>query len=146
MSEKIQIQSGSIAKVVDLMNQLSEFSQPIKTVDDITERLNGKKHQILFAKKNELAIGFKLAYELDDRTLYSWLGGVLEPYRKNGVARKLAEYQENWARENGFSKIRFKTLNKHKAMLIFALKNGFEIKAVEIGETRDKIVLEKALN
>ena len=48
-----------------------------------------------------------------------------------GLAKKLADFQEKWALENGFSAIRFKTLNRHKAMLTFAINNGFQIYSVK---------------
>jgi len=140
-----QIKNGTIEDAVKISKQLPEFHNPHqKTVYE--ERLGGKKHLVLIAYDEEKPIGFKVGYERDD-TFYSWMGGVLPNYRKSGVARNLATTQEDWARKNGFQTITFKTRNRLKGMLIFALKNNFNIINVEprepIGEYR--ILLRKNL-
>ena len=78
---------------------------------------------------------------------YSWLGGVLLQYRRNGIAKALAEAQEVWAREQGYSCINFKTRNRHKDMLVFALKNSFQITGYEAREPLEesRIWLRKGL-
>ena len=93
-------------------------------------------------------MGFKVGYDRDqDGSYYSWLGGVMPAFRRKGVALALAEAQEAWAKEQGFQSIRFKTRNRHKNMLHFALSRGFNIVGFEahedIGESR--IWLEREL-
>ena len=107
------------------MQQLPEFDTPYDEAK-ILEKINNKPYLNLIAFIDNLPAGFKLGYERDGY-FYSWLGGVLPKYRRNGVAKKLAEVQEKWALENGYETVTFKTRNRHKAMLIFALKNGFNI-------------------
>ena len=55
--------------------------------------------------------------------------------------------QEEWARARGFTCIQFKTRNRLKAMLQFALGNGFDIIGVEPRETlaEYRILLQKSL-
>jgi len=76
------------------------------------------------------------------------LGGVLPGYRKRGIATKLANHQEELIKELRISKIRFKSQNKFKGMLIFALKNGFSIIGTVPYDHYEgfKILLEKKLN
>jgi GNAT superfamily N-acetyltransferase len=77
-------------------------------------------------------VGFKVGYQREiDGSFYSWMGGVLPDFRRRHVARLLAEAQEKWAAGHGYRRITCKTRNRHKAMLLFALKNGFRITAVE---------------
>ncbi|WP_317170150.1 GNAT family N-acetyltransferase [Rhodocytophaga rosea] len=110
--------------------------------------MQGKKHLILIAYAQSKPVGFKVGYDKEgDGSFYSWMGGVLPEYRQQQVGKQLAQKQETWARENGFTSIRFKTRNRHKAMLLFALKNDFQIISVEIRETVEeyRIVLQKRL-
>ena len=90
--------------------------------------------------------GFKVGYARDDY-FYSWMGGVLPKFRKRGVAKALAMEQEIWAKKNNFNSIQFKTWNQHKAMLIFSLKNGFDIIALEKRKrvVDYRIILEKKI-
>ena len=83
---------------------------------------------ILVAEIDEQVVGCKIGYDRDaDGSFYSWLGGVLASFRQQGVAKMLSDKQEDWAKNEGYDTVKFKTLNKHKAMLQFALKNGFDI-------------------
>jgi len=59
---------------------------------------------------------------------------VIPGFRRNGIALALAMEQENWAREQGYTSVTFKTRNMHKAMLSFALNNGFNIIKVDLEE------------
>ena len=82
----------------------------------------------LIAEVEGQPVGCKLGYEkYEDGSFYSWLGGVHPDFRMKGVARKLSEKQEHWAKANGYQSIKFKTLNRHKAMIAFAILNGFDV-------------------
>jgi len=131
-----QIKNGIIEEAVNISMQLPEFHNP-HPKEVYEERLSGKKHLILIAYDNTKPIGFKVGYERED-SFYSWMGGVLPSYRKNGIAKKLAATQEDWARTNGFQTITFKTRNRLKGMLIFAIKNNFHITDVEPKESIDE--------
>lgn len=122
---QIQIIKGDIQTVVQLSRQLAEFVNP-HGVEEYQKRLSNVPHLILIAYLQEKPIGFKVGYERDGY-FYSWMGGVLAEFRKLGVAKALADTQEIWAKSQDYPSITFKTQNKHKAMLLFALKNGFQI-------------------
>jgi GNAT superfamily N-acetyltransferase len=75
------------------------------------------------------------------------MGGVLPEHRRKGIANRLSKNQEDWIIKMEIKKIRFKTQNKFKGMLIFALKNGFSILGTVPFEGVEgfKILLEKKL-
>lgn len=125
----ILIREGSIAEAVSVSRLVPEFKDPYPTAH-YEKRLLHKPHLILIACDDTRPIGFKVAYERD-QAFYSWMGGVIPAYRNQGIAQMLAEAQETWAIKHGYKSIFFKTHNKHRAMLIFALKNGFQITGFE---------------
>ena len=75
------------------------------------------------------------------------MGAVLSSYRNQNVAKQLAQVQESWVRENNYTTIRFKTRNKLRSMLLFAIKNDFYIIKIEPREDirEHRIVMEKQL-
>jgi predicted GNAT superfamily acetyltransferase len=144
----IVIKLGTITDVIKLYEQIPEFKNP-HTAAEYEKRLGqAPQSLILLACKDEQVLGFKVGYEREaDGSFYSWMGGVSEAYRRYGIAKQLADYQEDWARKQGYNCIRFKTRNAHLPMLLFGLKNGFKIIACEKRENIDenRILLEKKL-
>ncbi len=140
-----EIKTGTIQTVVDLSKQIEEFNDP-HTYEEYEKRLTAVPHIILVAYVGNEPVGFKVAYERDG-LFYSWMGGVLKNWRRKGLAKALADRQEAWARQQGYPSVTFKTRNRLKGMLLFALGNGFDIIDVEpkdnIGEYR--ILLRKDL-
>lgn len=123
----MEIREGSLSEALEVLRGLPEFG-PLLSTEHYVERMANKTQLIVIATVEESLAGCKVAYNRhDDGTLYSWLGGVIPEYRKMGLAKKMADFQEAWALNNGFHAIRFKTLNRHKAMLTFAINNGFQI-------------------
>jgi len=91
--------------------------------------------------------GFKIGYKIEPQKFYSWVGGVDEKFRENGIGGELMKRQHKWCAANGFEKIQTKTKNRFKAMLILNIKNGFEIVDVyKTAQNEMKIVLEKNLS
>lgn len=143
---KITIKEGSIEEAVYVQSLIPEFVDAYPK-EEYHKRLSNNTHLILIATVSESPVGFKVGYALDQTTLYSWMGGIIPTYRNQSVAQQLAHYQEDWAKSNGFERIRFKTRNYLKPMLIFALKNGFQI--IEVNHHKKvndhRIILEKRL-
>jgi GNAT superfamily N-acetyltransferase len=91
-------------------------------------------------------VAFKLGYKEDNEMFYSWLGGVLPEFRGLGIATELMKQQHDWCRHQGFKKIRTKTKNKWRDMLVLNIKNGFNVVGTyttDKGET--KIILDKTI-
>ena len=145
MPEDLLITTADIPTIVALMHRLPEFADP-PSAEKLHARLDGVPHLIQVAFWQDTLAGFKVAYERDGE-LYSWLGGILPAFRRRGLARALADAQEDWARTQGYTAITFKTRNQHKAMLVFALLNGFDVIGFTEKETvaTNRIILRKVL-
>ncbi len=143
--ENIKIRQGTIEEALRVSDQIPEFLDGYGK-EEYKFRLENKLNLILIAEDGDKAVGFKVGYQTDDY-FYSWVGGVVPEYRRSGVAKKLSDFLEQWVKEKGISVVRFKTQNKFKHMLIFALKNGFSIIGT-VPFDRDegfKVLLEKKL-
>ena len=142
----VKIRRGTIEEAVQLSLQIPEFENPAG-VATYRNRLEGKDQLILIAEIDQ-PCGFKVGYDReDDGTFYSWMGGVLPRYRKNGLAQALADEMEVYCRTHGYTHLRMKTRNEHKAMLQFALRNGFYITGFKSypDPMKSRISLEKEL-
>jgi predicted GNAT superfamily acetyltransferase len=101
---------------------------------------------IACVQDSDALVGFKIGYAIDKNVFYSWLGGVDERYRGKGIAAQLMTQQHDWCKRQGFKKIRTKTMNKWRNMLILNIKAGFDIVETYRDEHNIlKIVLEKTL-
>ena len=117
-------------------------------IEEYKKRCAGKYLALIAEIDNQL-VGFKIGYDrFKNGSFYSWMGGVLPKFRRMGVAYSLANFQEKWAAENGFSSILLKTRKKHDEMIAFSLNRGFiiteETQIIPAEETR--IWMEKSLN
>ena len=134
---------------VILQKLLSVYSSIFEDSDSSFFKDRFHKHSqitsILAYNKDEL-IGFKIGYPYGDNTFYSWIGGVLPNYRQQGIANELAEQQEIVAKSHGFKKLRTKSMNQFKPMIILNLKRGFDINEVYTNKNgQTKIIFEKEL-
>ncbi|WP_435260921.1 GNAT family N-acetyltransferase [Tenacibaculum sp. nBUS_03] len=129
--------------LINLYSSIFEDAQ----INFFIERIKQKKDVLsIIAYEDDIPIGFKIGYQYNQTIFYSWIGGVLPKYRKRKVASTLAFSQEKWAKKKGYSKLRTKSMNRFKPMLIFNLKNGFDIIQVYTNESKQtKIVFEKRL-
>jgi GNAT superfamily N-acetyltransferase len=113
------------------------------------DRLAHRHDFLLILAKDRVtgkATGFKLGFRDSPDTYYSWLGGVLPAARGQGLARRMMEYQHEWAAARGYTYIRTNTLNQWRAMLILNLQAGFDIIGTERRHDGEvKILLEKKL-
>ena len=141
----ILIRPGNFQKCIALSRKIPEFDSPY----DITEyeKICADDHISLNAFVGEKPAGFKIGYgRFKDGSFYSWIGGVLPQYRKQGVACSLANNQEEWAKKS-FSSIRIKTWKLHQAMLEFCIQRGFIIIKIipKNFDSESRIWLEKQL-
>ena len=109
---------------------------------DLIERLNiaifDEEHIIntfdrdgllmLVAWSEDTAVGFKLGYETDETTFYSAKGGVLDDYRRRGIARALLYAMLNVVEARGYERFVYDTFpNKHPGMTVLGLDEGFTV-------------------
>ncbi|MBW3516426.1 GNAT family N-acetyltransferase [Shewanella sp. NKUCC01_JLK] len=114
------------AQLIQLSQQIPELDHPL-TNEVLDQRLQGKTCLILVAYVEGELAGFKLGYEQEETIFYSWLGGVASDFRRLGLAQSLLEYQETWARRQGYNHIQVKTLNRFPAMLNLLISNQYLI-------------------
>lgn len=142
----VTISHATLDEIVSLYHRIPEFTLPVDNAA-LRQRIGVSAACALIAYVGEEPAGFKLGYALDKDNFYSWLGGVLPKYRRDGVAQALLEAQENWAKEKGYKSISVKTRNSFPAMLMMLVKNGYQVieleKKGEVGDYR--LVLRKTL-
>ncbi|POZ56092.1 hypothetical protein LYSIN_00875 [Lysinibacillus sphaericus] len=90
------------------VKQLQEIHAHVFEGAQLTlEKLESKKDLLcLFAVEKEEIVGFKLGYPHSYGVFYSWLGGVHEKMRGQGIASQLMRQQHEKVLELGFSKVR----------------------------------------
>ena len=141
------VREGSMDELMMLAHQIPEFEN-LYPREEFERRLSQERALILVAEEKDKLVGFKCGYPDTEQVYYSWMGGVLPGYRNRKFALFLLEEMESRVLKLGFKYVYFKTLNQHTAMLIFALKNGFEIVDV-IRSSKDpkpRILLKKQLS
>ena len=124
---KIEVRTGKIEEAVALSREIPEFVAPYSE-NEYRKRLQGM-HIILIAEVLGVPIGFKVGYDRfeNGRIFYSWLGGVHPAYRSMGVAKLLLEKMEVWCKLKGYEFLQFASLNRHRAMLHFAIDRGYDM-------------------
>lgn len=123
----IIIRDGTVEELFQVHQSIPEFYE--KTgIDFYRDRLKDRLFLASVAEVGGKLVGFKVGYESSkEGLLYSWMGGVIPEFRKSGVASKLADAQEKWAIDRGFTRIYFKTRNRFPDMIKFGLKRNFKI-------------------
>ncbi|MEZ9398133.1 GNAT family N-acetyltransferase [Vibrio splendidus] len=124
------VREGSLAEVISVVEQITEFVKK-ESVASLSERLTGKTNLILVAEEAGVLLGFKIGYELDQQTFYSWFGGVLPLARNKGVAQAQLDAQEQWVKQQGYQQLKVKSRNQFPAMLRLLLRNGYLIEKLE---------------
>ncbi|NMT92577.1 GNAT family N-acetyltransferase, partial [Vibrio alginolyticus] len=109
------IREGTLEEALQVVTRVKEFANG-ETLDSMSQRLGDKNSLILVAEKNGAIVGFKIGYELDEDTFYSWFGGVAPQARNEGVAQMLLEAQEEWVAEKGYKTLKVKSRNQFPAM------------------------------
>ncbi len=143
---KITVKPASIEKILKVNSKIPEFDEP-KEQREFEERYMKKKHLLVIAHVNWKPAGYLIGYEEDKQTFYCWMTGVIPKFRKRGVLKKMMDFQDKWAKNNSYRKIKIKTRNTRREMLLYLVKYGFLITAVEnTGRAEDnRILLEKGI-
>ncbi|MEI8657748.1 MULTISPECIES: GNAT family N-acetyltransferase [Vibrio] len=126
----MKIREGSLSEVVTVVTEIDEFIVK-ENEQSLAQRLEGKRHLILVAEQQGQILGFKIGYELDSDTFYSWFGGVSPKARNLGLAQKLLDVQESWVIEQGYQQLKVKSRNQFPAMLRLLLRNNYLIENFE---------------
>ncbi|WP_233208663.1 GNAT family N-acetyltransferase [Planomicrobium sp. MB-3u-38] len=144
----IQYRSFTKLEPGELLDGLvSLHTEVFGSSDDLAGRMAEKpKLHIDLALDDERVIGYKIGYALNREQFYSWLGGVDERYRHQGIARELMERQHEYARDESYNAVRTHTKNKWRSMLLLNIQSGFDVIGTYTDDTGEsKIILEKKL-
>jgi hypothetical protein len=88
----------------------------------------------------------KLGYERNRGTFNSWMGGVGQAFRGQGLAQTLMAKQHDWAKSQGFEGVETATRQTNQAMGIINLKSGFVVAGLDVVPGKEiKIIFYKTL-
>ncbi len=150
MENNIEIKETNIDEVLKVNKNVIEFSDDVNLNKEYFEnRYQNKEHVKIVAYLNDIPIGYIVGYDKfnDGESFYVWMAGVDYKYRRKGALTKLMQYQIDWAKRQGYSKLKIKTRNARREMLSFLVKNGFNFTEVEKKENiiENRINLEKII-
>lgn len=115
---------------VDRYDEIRELNRGIFGDDRVIQRLDRPDLTLLVARVEGVLAGFKVGYGESQTSFYSAKGGVLEAWRRRGIARALLARMEDEARAMGYGTFAFDTFpNKHPGMTVIGLAEGFEVTA-----------------
>jgi len=121
----------AIAEVgMDQLAVVRRLNRAIFDEEQIIRTFDRKDVMILLAhaEGNGRAVGFKVGYRFDASTFYSAKGGVLDDYRRQGIARALLHAMLDAAAQRGYARFIYDTFpNKHPGMTVLGLDEGFEV-------------------
>lgn len=150
INNEIKVIETDIDEVLKVNKNVIEFSDDVNLNKEYFEkRYENKKHVITVAYLNDIPVGYIVGYDKfnDGESFYIWMAGVDHNYRRKGALTKLMNYQSNWAKRNGYNKLRIRTRNARREMLSYLVKNGFNFTEVEKKENiiENRINLEKII-
>ena len=143
---EIVVKPLGISNVVKIHRTITEFDP--YSQEYFEERLKGTDHLIVGAYINDDVVGYLIGYDrFCDSSFYCWMTGVNPDFRRKGVLKALMHYQEEWSRKRGYTKIKIKTRNRLREMLMYLVMSGFYFtEVVKYPNIEDnRILLEKNL-
>ena len=115
---------------LDRFAEVRAVNEAVFGDDRVIFRLDRDDLTLLLATASGEPVGFKVGYRESQATFYSAKGGVVEGWRRRGVARALLERMEDEARAMGYARFAYDTFpNKHPGMTALGLAEGFRVTA-----------------
>ena len=130
MEKSYIIKPASLDDLLLVDSQIPEFDGR-NSLSKLQARCADVEHLALVAYIENEPVAYKLGYELDSNTFYSWLGAVAPKCRGQGIAQALLNAQEAWAKAHSYRAIKVKSMNRFPAMLSMLIKNGYAITGYE---------------
>ncbi|MBT4035963.1 MAG: GNAT family N-acetyltransferase [Candidatus Marinimicrobia bacterium] len=110
------------------------------------EKIRQQNALLLVAYDGDRQIGFKLGYAVEGaQTFFSWLGGVHENYRRQGIAQALLDSQEHHVKAMGIAAIYFTSFDRFPAMIQLGRKNNYILVKTAMDSGEKKYWFEKQL-
>ena len=115
---------------LDRFAEVRALNEQIFGDDRVIFRLDRDDLTLLVASAEGQAVGFKVGYGESAASFYSAKGGVVDGWRRRGVARALLARMEDEARRMGYRRFAYDTFpNKHPGMTALGLAEGFRVTA-----------------
>jgi len=131
MAQDIVIDAVDPADVELMAHLFNQMFQPARRPEHFARRLEGRRNALfMVARIGREAVGFYVGMELKPSVHFAWLVGVAPDARRMGVATRLMQAAASWAREHGYSYLRFECHNGMRAMLHFGIAEGYDIVGV----------------
>lgn len=102
------------------------YEWPTFTFAEYKERLKDTAPYILIVENDENIIADSISFGRDGYW-YIWILGVSPEYRNQGIASKLLEMNETYAKEVGYEKVRIKIYEVSQEMLSLTKGRGYEV-------------------
>lgn len=110
------------------LDDIRRMNRAIFNEERVINSFEKEELMILEAHINDEPVGFKIGYKESKSVFYSAKGGVLEAYRRHGIALALLADMMQRVDENGFKVFAFDTFpNLHPGMTILAMEQGFRL-------------------
>lgn len=147
MTDNIIVKEVWIEEVVKVNATIVEFDAAYSK-EYFEDRYKDTEKLVILAYIDNNPAGYIISYDrFHDGSFYCWMAGVNPDFRKKGILKELMNYQNNWAKEKGYKKIKIKTRNARREMLSYLIKYWFFLTEViqkeDINDNR--ILLEKSL-
>jgi GNAT superfamily N-acetyltransferase len=139
------IGAADLPIITELYN---EIYRPQRDVEFIRRRFLGRYNGLrLLASLDDRPVGFFLGFELKPDVFFAWLYGVLPEFRRKGIASQLMEAVHAWAHQHEYTTVRFECQNQHRAMLILAIRQGYDVAGIRWDPDRghNLVIFEKPL-
>lgn len=123
-----QVLRARLPEVVEVNHQIfgGMYAWPSYPLEKYEERFRDSEPIIFTAEENGTILADCISYEKDGKW-YLWMLGVKKEYRGHGIARRLLEMTETYAREHLYRKISAKVYNVSKEMLLLLVNRGYEV-------------------
>ena len=117
-----------------------------KVTEQRLEQVRKQQGLLLIAYAGNDPVGFKMGYVIRNKdTFFSWLGGIHQDYRRQGIAQALLEYQERHVKSLGINRIYFTSSHRFPEMINLGKKNDYLLTKTAKDDGEEKYWYEKQL-
>ena len=115
---------------LDRYDEIRQLNRAVFGEDRVIFRLDRDDLTLLLARVGGEPVGYKVGYGESTTTFYSAKGGVVDDWRRRGVARALLAQMEAEARRLGYTRFAYDTFpNKHPGMTALGMAEGYRVTA-----------------
>ena len=126
----------------EAMQTITAMNRTIFGEKRVINRFDRMDLIMLIAYEEQQAVGFKIGYGMNRSMYYSAKGGVLEEFRRKGVAGRLLDRLMADAAGLGYKSFCFDTFpNQHTGMTLLALQRGFHVSEIRYSDVYDDLRL-----